>query len=69
MARSTTFHVLKKNFKTPETSGAQKNAHQPQPTVVTNGTVFSLHNFFQKNVQNSSLRYCLVHHNAFLHEV
>ncbi len=44
----TTFHVFKKNFKAPETSGAQKNAHQPQPTVVTNGTVFSLHNFFKK---------------------
>jgi hypothetical protein len=69
MVRSTTFHVFKKMFKAPETSGAQKNAHQPQTTVVTNGTVFSLHNFFQKNVQNSSLRYCLVHHNAFLHEV
>jgi hypothetical protein len=48
MARSNTFHAFKKNFKTPETSGAHKSAHQPQPTEVTNCTVFDLHIFFQK---------------------
>jgi hypothetical protein len=58
--RSTTFHVFKNIFKTPET-GAHKSAHQPQPTVVTNCTVFSVRFtyffFLQKNVQKSSLRF------------
>ena len=35
MARSTTFHVFKKNFKTPETSGAQNILIQGYPVEVT----------------------------------
>ena len=35
MARSITFHVFKKNFKTPETSGAQNILIQGYPVEVT----------------------------------